>query len=591
MSEEKRQVPNPFNASYASVPSESMDHEKHQQHLFPREFIMGGLKNYKLKKKNLYDGIKAIAISPHSMVTHGVILNRPPRNISFTVNEEGQQQLVGIRAVNVDGFNVGFIDLGKKSQALCSSNDNYLWFEEITMQNTIKLHPDAKLMVTNINFISFKGGEDGIVHEIGTWKEKKTGSEIEIESISEKGRLLLTGVLLSDFAVSALQFVDLGQNDVNNDNLLHVYRMTSHQGIHLIARNPRNDIPNNYQIWAALEDEQYLGGLIGIESDYVLEMIVKWTMYITRFISDPTTYILPDCLELLEKGLDGDFETMHSIFSMHRFFNHCIQTDFKSKGMKITETDFVCWNNWYKLFSPQQKQKYEPYLVKINKYFGALAFTMETCKGIIHYTPSLDIFMLCSLLTNNDSWMRKLYCYLSAIISFITQIFLFCMVTYSINWDNDGTWLNEEISPVISISAAIIITLIVLNLVYQQFANTMQFRKVFPGKAKYWANVLACIVNLGMSVLIVPLNFVVIIKSEELLDVVLNSLAILFILELDDQLVNINANDEKAVYLSYLQSRLMDRFNEIDIGYIEKIKHDNQAPLPIDRKTCEVQFN
>eukprot|EP01084_Bolivina_argentea_P089502 161497_1 len=457
--------------SYAPA-DDRADLENDAGYLCCREFVMGGCKDYKLNKQKY----PKLGFTVLTIMTQGFLFCRPPQKILFKMDKTRHTADISLRSINVDEFEIGYGGDNQLQTTEISNNEEYLWFKKIIVQNTIA-DTSSK---TQINYIEMVDSQDKS-YIIG---KRKDTTNIEsdkiytIETIEERGRLLMTGILLNDFMIVGLQFVDLATQEVNTKNLLYVYQMTNHQALHLMHMEGTSE--ELYYAWKGDHikyDEKYFGGLIGIEEDYVLQVIIRWVYSINRFVNNPVSIVLPDCLEIFEKCLDGDFALLHSVFAMNRFINHCIQTEFVSLGMKEHQAQ------WHHLFNPGKKPM-RKFMVKLHKYLSALSSTMETCKGIIYITPSLDIYTLSSLLVDeNVKWTKYHY---FAIVTFVAQVCLFMMVVLSLDWDNFGLWWDDGIS----ITASIIITLIVCNLVYQQIVNTKQFRDVFPERKWYWTNIL-----------------------------------------------------------------------------------------------------
>ena len=75
------------------------------------------------------------------------------------------------------------------------------------------------------------------------------------------------------------------------------------------------------------------------------------------------------------------------------------------------------------------------------------------------------------------------------------------------------------------------------------------------------------------------------------MELVLNALAILFILEVDDQVVD--SYDMSSVYLSYYQARIISKLENCDLNYIEKFKNSqgSKKQHDVDYANCAIIFD
>ena len=239
------------------------------------------------------------------------------------------------------------------------------------------------------------------------------------------------------------------------------------------------------------------------------------------------------------------------------------------------------------------KENQFKYIIKIKKYWNVLYKSATFCKKLIKYTPSLNVFSLSYL---DGKWINKIRSY----VTFVTQITLFYNLCATLADETVVDWNEFAVENVEFLVFAIIISFTLILLVRKQIKTFIEFNKTFEIKYVniFTSTDLICsfIINFIMSGLLVPLSFIIIIYSDNSLDLVLNSLAALFVLELDDQIVDLALNDERSIYLEYVSKQIFveELINNDELSPYYKLITYNwhyNFIYDIDIKHISIKFN
>ena len=136
----------------------------------------------------------------------------------------------------------------------------------------------------------------------------------------------------------------------------------------------------------------------------------------------------------------------------------------------------------------------------------------------------------------------------------------------------------------------IIVTLICFMLVKMQVENAEAFYGAFPDKRHHWTMYLDYTINIIVGYLLCVLNIFVLGFSETFFDLVMNSVAVIFIIEMDDACVFVDEDGKFDLYRKYLLNDLQNAMNSLDPKYFLP-KSDMYKMYQPYGKGCELRTN
>ena len=111
--------------------------------------------------------------------------------------------------------------------------------------------------------------------------------------------------------------------------------------------------------------------------------------------------------------------------------------------------------------------------------------------------------------------------------------------------------------------ASVIIAFIVISEIRKQLVGMWQFYQTIPESMRSVPFWMGFLVNIIIALSLIPINIIIIATTDGELDIVLNALAVLFVLELDNNIVDLSDDDEKAIYLHYFTIKKIERFKKL----------------------------
>eukprot|EP00484_Ammonia_sp_Unknown_P020072 CAMPEP_0197031464 /NCGR_PEP_ID=MMETSP1384-20130603/10460_1 /TAXON_ID=29189 /ORGANISM="Ammonia sp." /LENGTH=842 /DNA_ID=CAMNT_0042460997 /DNA_START=56 /DNA_END=2584 /DNA_ORIENTATION=+ len=569
---------------------------------FDREFIVGiGNDNF------LYDKMAKswhyhFVLEQDYILWKYVSLNKPPSKLAFifeeemslqpaeAMNEDGEVTEVSymLSGVNVDdSFFVGTKQNDTKQENIFEVS-GFRYFKAIECQYFYMRFQKSKQFVfyashylCGINYLKLVddrgreyvfGKKEPQENEVSFHDEPMNMTNIEDATptphsyvshvIQETGKLYITGILRSKYGILALQVADLIEEHSFGDSLFYAYRLLKNQGVHSVEYDQHKH-PIDYQddpkskfrrivSYYSLDAEYpiYFENFVCCENAEILKLFNLCCEYAIRD-DNPSYNIMPEFLGVIEECFDGDMAVMHSIMSIERLLNDIIQTNF------IKYRNKVGLKNCY--FDPDDftvllgEENLFKYVLKIKRYWTVLYESAKFCKRLIKYTPNINAYTLSYLDGSPINRMRS-------IIVFLVQMLLFYNLVISltdadiIDWQQQWEDYRAEF-----LVFAVFLGVALIFLVRKQITGYFEFRKVFMMTLRtmtmdIW---LSAVINLGMSVLLIPLSCIIIVYSDNSLELVLNSVAALFVLELDDEVVDLALNDEKSIYLEYINQYIL----------------------------------
>eukprot|EP01083_Nonionella_stella_P155630 502961_1 len=453
-----------------------------------------------------------------------------------------------------------------KAQPSGASNaiaKKYLCFDEMKMQYGV-ITSESNVEGIVLSYLELKTSH--FTHRIGEIQTPHSSSPFEFNTIrysdviSESGTLLIKGIYsvrnieYGQGNVIGFQVIDIADTEIDQIKTFYFRR---NQSIHA-SQNTSDEI---------------LSGLVGIEDRDVLN--VMSTMIRFGDIV-PNRMQEHSILDLIKRCLDGSLATMSSVGVIERWLNHVITTDFRSQSDVL---DALFKYHRYKIFDHEDDihSEHEPHciLIKHLHFWKPIVETVHEAKRIWYYTPTIDIYGLTYL---DPTWMN----YLNAMITIGVQMFMFILVVMHLSIDTDSeSWEGEILSNYVALAMAIGVSGAIVSMSVAQVKKTYDFIRTFGGK--HWMVYCMIIANVFIALCIIPLNFLVLLSTQNKLDVVLNSLAMAFVLQMDETVVHVEENDKKELFLALLHSRYHQRLD----GVPDRFKATVPQVKRIDRVKCD----
>jgi hypothetical protein len=320
--------------------------------------------------------------------------------------------------------------------------------------------------------------------------------------------------------------------------------------------------------------------LIGIENPDVFNFFIDsftrmegWSPCI-----DVLYFYYPDIISLFDKALlDRDFTIMYSIPRIHRMLNYIIynfnddQSITKKKNIPGKEETLI--------------NKHKPLVIKYNKVWKCLTEVIKKCQQVHHSQVSLNCYHI-ALLSND--FTNKLY----ATITFLCQAGLITLM--GINFKDS---VIDNIFPLNEGKVIIpVIFLFTCMISYKQMLNTKDFHSIFFEKKYLSFNysimyLMDSICNYLFSATIVIFNFFLLSFDSSLIDIILNSIASLYIIQLDDTAIFISNDSIMDLIKQRLLQDLFDKFNNIHSIYFDSKTWYNNCGFALDAEHYQVDEN
>ena len=248
---------------------------------------------------------------------------------------------------------------------------------------------------------------------------------------------------------------------------------------------------------------------------------------------------MPNAVDLLEEALSGDIEAIHSVLRMDRYLTHIVQ-----KKQKI------------QTFSNDRANFYAK-LIPLKQMWGILSNTIERIKRVNSYQPELNSFSVAFLEGTDDFFWQ-------ACFVFLTQLTLL-ILTASHCWSHGDNIFDHP--SLLKIVVSVCGTIVVAFLAKGFKGNFDGFLVIFPeyaGTTLCWLDVLS---NVFGGVVVAFCTFFLLLMADNNLDVVLNATALLFVLELDELMVDANPIYVTSLYRAYFMKAIIKDLNESDKRY------------------------
>ena len=463
-------------------------------------------------------------LTPNSTINKLYLLSKPYSKIIFFKSSiipiYNNYFIIGIE---FDGMLIGKKSLDYKELVL---NNNNNIFEELEIQTALdKASDNQNTYWQYITYIRIKLKDSE--HIIGLKQEpNKTNPtedcSIEYTKIELIKNCLISGIGVFNGGIGCFQIVyqirdfkmDLS-NVFYNKNLLSLVdtSVDSKLAKDCLEIELQKNIFGKQLINNILDIENLLMDfdLIGIENYEVLELFMllfnrqmKWSA-----TKDIITLYYPKMLNLIEKTmLEKNHNIINAVFRIDRMINHFIYLEENYTNQ------------------PTVFHKYPDLVSKIKHIWQPLVRTMQKIQQLQILQVNLNCYHIANISKNVKN---RLF----AFICFICQVALMVLLGLSV-MDKNFNMIFPLIEGKVVIPLIFIFTVMV---VYKQISNTIDFYKIFPHYLRTFFGFCDILSNIISSLFILFFNFFVLSFNDRIIDIVLNSVASLFIINLDDNIL------------------------------------------------------
>jgi len=477
-----------------------------------------------LMEKNKLKG-KGLRMNKSTYLDKILLVTDAPHAIRVYIGDDDGPCIVGMALLRDDIiFTSGILSEDFQKPLTLQLDPESPVFENIELQSCTWLEGKDRVE-KKISYLRLSSGGDalefGTIHESGFDGKRSIYSEVE----SATGKLCLSGVGYFDNKPISLQVVDLGAdcNDVVDAMDTCVYY--------------NNGVISGNVVRSRAKEVEFLSSIV-TEDDQVWDCLVG-CMDAVENSSPSYGELLPNAVNLLERSLSGDVQTIHSVFRMDRHLTHAIQ---QQTSIDTFENDHL---NFYSKLIPMKQM------------WGIFANTIERIKRINSYQPELNSFNM-AFLQGTDEFK------LQAVFVFLTQAALL-ILTLSHIWVHreDAFHIPSPLRFLVSISGTIVV-----NFMAKQSKNNFEdFATIFPEYVNTTQYKLDAFSNIVGGYLVTLSTLVILLMTDDNLDIVLNATALLFVLELDECLVDTNPIVVTSVYRAYFMKDILKELNQSDARY------------------------
>lgn len=488
------------------------------------EYLIGGSK----PKQNL---------TPNSVPTSSILFSENYSKIIFHMYNEGN--IYDLCAIEIDNdIIIGTKNENCKSLEIIFEN-NIPQFDSMEIQEVIKQACDNKsLYWSSITYLQIiYNGNEYILGEkkpIGMVKLNDNNNVLLeydfLPSIRVNNPFIISGIISHNASICSIQIVEFnGKFDIFNEKLFY------NRGVYGIIEG--SNVSGEFELKTMVMNHNVVS-LENIKTIQLLQLLYDRMAGWTFDKSVITTYYAKFLSLIDEAMIEREFDVIHSIFRIDRYLKSLIQR----KDLEF------CHNKKY--------QHNLGLTTKMYNVWKPLSNTMELIQHIHDADLELNCYQIAYLSKNK----RDL---LYAIFTIITQISLLLLLGLSLLEVN-----VDSIFPLYEGRVIIpIIFIFTLFIVQKQISNTLNFIKLFPTVKYTFLGMCDLFSNVCCAGLVILLNFFILAFSDSLIDIVLNSLAALFIVELDDAMVFISSNSKDDLYKQKVISYFNKLLKQIDPLY------------------------
>lgn len=509
-----------------------------------------------------------VTLTPNSELLELILITEKTSNITIVGGQCDGDEIVSailfddgdvdlrVRDANYSVDDVDtFDDTGEGNRSHCHSfkiNLKTPFLKRIVMQQTCYSAPDQPhLYWRRITYLRIDGDHQCV--EVGKLREPTNvpGKYVILQEEEVQGPCMITGVGMHNADILCLQIIQgiPGSSPSRFPEHLYAYGKSS---VGLVKLRPEEGFQKT-------ESAHF----IGLESSdpSVMETITKLFNFMASWYSSRSSIhrMFPDLYSLIDQSItENDRNVIFSAFRLERHLKWRIHN--ASKGHSFDGDPFL--------------------RIKLYQVVRCLALTLERCQRIIVHKPSINCYCVAYLsgdVTNT----------LIASLVLFTQISLTFVLFLSIIRDDSGSSyfaLKESVvvTPIIGIFS--------MMLVYKQMMNVAAIRRAYPGMSKHLMGLFEIFANgfLGIAVLIIQVILVA--KQDNRVEYVLNSIAAIFILELDDSVVFLDDDGVTDLHRRLLMKDFMDRIKSIDDSFFQ---HSNYRTarnyIQLNTEKCTIE--
>ena len=492
------------------------------------EYIIG---NSKILKK----------MSSKSDIHTMFILSKTYDSLTFYVDNNNSYNINIIRGIKIENYLISNTYNGCREIQI--KIDKKPYFELFEVQFCY-INIDG-LLCQIINYIKIKYDDDNYI--IGKKEENECKYLNKIITIDDN--IVISAIGINYYGLHCFQIIRL-----INDKVIDIFY--EHNKLTLYESKPEQyNLDNDYE-------KQIIQKLFRSETNYdkisintlimsfyfiALEEIDAFSLYIHilyRISSwtpnyDVINIVLPNIILLIDRVIvNRDFKVINAISRIDRYLNYIIDN----------------YDNHYEYHSYDKG-----ILIKLHQIWKCITKIILRCKKIHHSQLNLNCYHI-ALLSNKR--MNGSY----ACITALCQISLIILLGLSVK-----NGYSEEIFPLLESQIVIPIIFIFTSIVsYKQLSNTINFRNIFNDSKYTFYALLDFFVNNICLILIVFFNFLLLAYQDSVINVVLNSIASLFIIELDDYIVFLTDDSLNDLLINRMTHDLNKEFKLIPSVYWSK---------------------
>lgn len=468
------------------------------------------------------------------------ILSKTYDSLTFYVDNNNSHNINIIRGIKIENYLISNTYNGCREIQIKMDKKQYFELFEVQF---CYINIDGLLCQT-INYIKIK--YDGENYIIGKKEDKSCKYLNKIITIDDK--IVISAIGINYHGLHCFQIIRL-INEKITDIFYENNKLTLYE-----SRPEQYSLDNNYEkqiIQKLFKPDTYDKILINtLIMDFyfiALEDIDAFSLYIHilyRISSwtpnyDVINIVLPKIIVLIDRVIvNRDFKVINAISRINRYLNYMIDN----------------YDNHYEYYSYDKG-----ILIKLHQIWKCITKIVLKCKKIHHSQLNLNCYHI-ALLSNkriNGSY---------ACITALSQISLIILLGLSVK---DG--YSEEIFPLLESQIVIPIIFIFTMIVsYKQLSNTINFRNIFDDSKYTFYALLDFFVNNVCLILIVIFNFLLLAYQDSIINIVLNSIASLFIIELDDYIVFLTDDSLNDLLINRLTNDLNKEFKHIPSVYWSK---------------------
>mmetsp|Transcript_5876 Transcript_5876/g.8643 ORF Transcript_5876/g.8643 Transcript_5876/m.8643 type:complete len:642 (+) Transcript_5876:46-1971(+) len=505
-----------------------------------------------MKRHNLKD--KGLCVSQKTYLEKTLLITDTPHAIRLFIGDENGPCIVGVALIRSEvTFTTGTLS-EKEPPLTFTLEPDFPIIERIEMHSCTWLEGKNRVE-KKISYLRLLSRSDSVVfgqvHTPGFDGKRSIYSEVEIAT----GNLCISGIGYFVNRPVSLQIVDLGVevNYCKDSCVLDAIRNTVYYGHEMVGVN---------LIRTRAPEVEFLDS-ISTEDDAVWGNMLTCMNAVDK--SSPSYgELLPNVVNSLECSLNGDVHTIHSILRMDRFLTYIIQ---EKKTIKTFENDHL---NFYAK------------LIPLKQMWGIYSNTIERIERLHRYEPQLNSFNVAFVQGTKDYLMR-------AIFIFLTQTTML-VLTMSHIWDNrfDACRIPDLLQLIVSISGTVVVSF----MAKQSRDNFNDFADIFPdytGTVLYKIDMAS---NYFGGFLVSICTLLLLLMTNDNLDIVLNATALLFVMELDELLVDSNPVWVTSGYRSYFMKEIIKGLNKADKRYwdFEYLRKNRGEHYQIHTPSCSFLF-